>query len=63
MELDNKFWVKCNLNSIEMRRLQKKFNIFIDVCYQKVNIAKNEAMTHAFVIGVGKEIFKYDVLT
>jgi hypothetical protein len=46
-----------------MRRLQKKFNIFIDVCYQKVNIAKNETMMHAFIIGVGKEFLKYDVLT
>jgi hypothetical protein len=38
-----------------MSRPQKKFNMFIDVRYQKVNIAKNEAMMHAFIIGVGNE--------
>jgi hypothetical protein len=37
--------------------------MFIDVPYQKVNIAKNEATMHAFIIGVGNEFLKYDVLT
>lgn len=44
------------LSILGMKKPNKKFNIFIDVHFQRVRIAKYEAMICAFVIGLRKQL-------
>jgi hypothetical protein len=44
------------LSILEMRKPNKKFNIFVDVHFGSARIAKYEAMMCAFVIGLRKQL-------
>ncbi len=39
-----------------MKKPNKKFNIFVDVHFQRARIAKYEAIMCAFVIGIRKQL-------
>jgi hypothetical protein len=44
------------LSILEMRKPNKKFNIFIDVHFQRARIAKYEAMMCALIIGLRNQL-------